>query len=62
MCIRDSYKMIYLNIGHNDIDYEHKYDATNRALSHTLNNPVQDQLIIDGLLWLGTESSRRRVR
>jgi hypothetical protein len=47
------YKMIYLNIGHNDIDYEHKYDATNRALSHTLNNPVQDQLIIDGLLWLG---------
>jgi hypothetical protein len=22
-------------------------------LSHTLNNPVQDQLIIDGLLWLG---------
>src|SRR5260370_2575380 len=47
------YKMIYLNIGHNDIDYEHKYDATNRALSHTLNTPVQDQLIIDGLLWLG---------
>ncbi len=48
-----NFKMIYLNMGHNDIDYEHKYDTTNRTLSHTLNNPVQDQLIIDGLLWLG---------
>ena len=45
--------MIYLNMGHNDIDYEHKYDATNKTLSHTLNDPVQDQLIMDGLLWLG---------
>ena len=48
-----NYKMIYLNMGHNDIDYEHKYDATNKTLSHTLNNPVQDRLIIDALLWLG---------
>jgi len=47
------YKMIYLNMGHNDIDYEHKYGDTNKTLSHTLNNPIQDQLIIDGLLWLG---------
>jgi hypothetical protein len=47
------YKMIYFNMGHNDIDYEHKYDSTNRTLSTTLNNPVQDQLIIDALLWLG---------
>jgi len=48
-----NFKMIYLNMGHNDIDYEHKYDATNRTLSYTLHNTVQDQLIIDGLLWLG---------
>src|SRR2546425_6066288 len=48
-----NYKMIYLNMGHNDIDYEHKYGATNRTLSHTLNNAIQDQLIIDGLVWLG---------
>jgi len=48
-----NYKMIYLNMGHNDIDYEHKYGATNETLSHTLNNAIQDQLIIDGLLWLG---------
>ena len=47
------YKMIYLNMGHNDMDYEHKYDTTNRTLSFTLNNPIQDRLIIDGLLWLG---------
>jgi GntP family gluconate:H+ symporter len=53
------YRMIYLNMGHNDIDYEHKYDATNKTLSYTLNNPIQDHLIIDGLLWLGTERSKR---
>jgi hypothetical protein len=47
------YRMMYVNMGHNDIDYEHKYDSTNKTLSHTLNNPIQDQLIIDGLLWLG---------
>jgi len=47
------YKMIYLNMGHNDIDYEHKYDTTNRTLSYTLGNPIQDQLIVDALLWLG---------
>jgi hypothetical protein len=47
------YRMIYFNMGHNDIDYEHKYDSTNRTLSHTLGNPVQDRLIIDALLWLG---------
>jgi len=48
-----NYRMIYMNMGHNDIDYEHKYDSTNKTLSQTLNNPVQDQLIIDALLWLG---------
>ncbi|MDB4892022.1 MAG: ThuA protein [Gemmatimonadetes bacterium] len=48
------YRMIYMNMGHNDIDYEHKFDLTNRTLSSTLNNPIQDRLIIDGLLWLGS--------
>ena len=45
------YKMIYFNMGHNDIDYENK---TNKELSFTLNNRIQDQLIINALLWLGT--------
>src|SRR5260370_39676015 len=53
-----NYKMIYLNMGHNDIDYEHKYGATHTTLSHTLNNPVQDQLLIDGVLRLGCRQQR----
>ena len=48
-----NYKMLYLNMGHNDIDYEHRYDTSNKTLSYTLNNTIQDRLIIDGLLWLG---------
>jgi hypothetical protein len=40
-----------MNMGHNDIDYEHK---TNKDLSLTFNNPVQDKLILDALLWLGS--------
>ena len=47
------YRMIYFNMGHNDIDYEHKFDSTNKTLSYTLNNPTEDRLIIDALLWLG---------
>jgi uncharacterized protein len=45
------YKMIYLNMGHNDIDYEHK---TNQELSSTLDNQIQDRLILQALHWLGT--------
>jgi hypothetical protein len=44
------YKMLYVNMGHNDIDYEGK---TNKELSFTFDNPVQNKLILDGLLWLG---------
>jgi len=45
------YRMIYMNMGHNDIDYEHK---TNKDLSQTFGNPVQDELILDAVLWLGS--------
>jgi hypothetical protein len=44
------YHMLYVNMGHNDIDYEHK---TNAQLSSTFGNPVQDKMIINALLWLG---------
>jgi uncharacterized protein len=44
------YRMLYINMGHNDIDYENK---TNKELSFTFNNKIQNKLIIDGLLWLG---------
>ena len=44
------YRMLYLNMGHNDIDYENK---TNKELSFTFGNEIQDRLIVDALLWLG---------
>lgn len=46
------YRMIYFNMGHNDIDYEGK---TNKTLLHTFGNPNQDKLILNSLLWLGTK-------
>jgi hypothetical protein len=49
----NKYKMMYVNMGHNDIDYEHKIDDTNSTLSFTFGNSVQDKMIVDGLLWLG---------
>lgn len=44
------YRMIYFNMGHNDMDYENK---TNKELSFTFDNKIQDKLIINALLWLG---------
>ncbi len=42
------YRMIYINMGHNDIDYEHE---TNKELSFTFTNKIQNRLIIDALKW-----------
>ena len=47
------YRMLYLNVGHNDIDYEHRFGPDNRTLSHTFDNPGEARLILNGLLWLG---------
>ena len=47
------YRMIYINMGHNDIDYEHH---TNKELSFTFTNKIQNRLIIDALKWLGTKN------
>lgn len=44
------YKMLYVNMGHNDIDYEH---GTNKTLSYTFENETQNKLILNALLWLG---------
>lgn len=44
------YKMVYMNMGHNDIDYENK---TNKELSFTFDNPTQNKLILNTILWLG---------
>jgi uncharacterized protein len=48
------YKMIYMNMGHNDMDYDHHYDNTIKTLSYTLSNYTQNQMIIDALMWMGT--------
>lgn len=48
------FRMIYLNMGHNDIDYEH---GTNQLLSFTFRNKNQNKLVIDALLWLGSGAS-----
>ena len=45
-----NYRMIYINMGHNDIDYE---GGTNKELSFTFKNKTQNKLVIDVLLWLG---------
>jgi len=42
--------MIYMNMGHNDMDYEGK---TNRTLSSTFSSDDENKFILDGLLWLG---------
>lgn len=52
------YKMLYVNMGHNDIDYE---GGTNRQLSSTFNNPVQDKLIVNALMWMGGRSGKQEV-
>ena len=44
------YKMIYINMGHNDLDYNRD---KNKELSFTLANETQNQLIVNSLLWLG---------
>jgi len=54
-----NYRMLYINMGHNDIDYEHK---TNKELSFTFNNPVQDKLVIDALLWYGENSRDKKLK
>jgi hypothetical protein len=52
-----NYKMLYVNMGHNDIDYENK---TDKELSYTFNNEMQDRLITDALLWLGEAGKGRK--
>lgn len=46
-----SYRMVYFNMGHNDIDYEHH---TNKDLSHTFDSPEECRLIMNTLMWLGS--------
>lgn len=47
------YKMIYLNMGHNDIDYSH---GNKTELSSTFSSKAQSKLILNSLHWLGTRA------
>ncbi len=51
-----NYRMIYINMGHNDIDYENR---TNKELSYTFKNKEQNQMIINALLWFGEKSESK---
>ena len=45
-----NYKMLYVNMGHNDIDYENR---TNKDLSSSFCSETQNKLISNSLVWLG---------
>lgn len=55
-----NYKMVYVNMGHNDMDYEHKYGKATTLLSATFANEIQDKFIINTLFWLGTGKKQGR--
>ncbi len=44
-----NYRMLYVNMGHNDIDYENN---TGRELSFTFGNAEQDRMITNAIEWL----------
>lgn len=48
-----NYRMVYINMGHNDMDYEHKFDNTNKTLSFTFQNKLESKFILNALLYLG---------
>lgn len=51
------YNMLYMNMGHNDIDYENK---TNKELSFTFDNDAQNKFLVNAILWLGTKKRGHR--
>ena len=50
-----NYRMLYMNMGHNDIDYEQK---TYKELSRQFENKIQNQFILNVVLYLGKKSKR----
>lgn len=43
------YRMLYVNMGHNDMDYE---SGSNKTLSHTFSSETQNRFILNALFWL----------
>lgn len=50
-----NYNMLYVNMGHNDINYDNK---TNKELSFQFGNDIQDKMIIDALFWLANKKGK----
>lgn len=48
-----NYKMVYINMGHNDMDYEHKFSKATTSLSSSFGSKEQNKMLINCLLWLG---------
>ena len=49
------YRMIYFNMGHNDLDFDRK---TDNELSFTFGSESQNKLILNSLLWLGRSKNK----
>lgn len=51
------YRMLYFNIGHNDMDYE---GGTNQTISSSFSSEVQNQFILNSILWLGGTKQKNK--
>ncbi len=49
------YKMVYVNMGHNDMDYER---GTNAQLSSEFSSEMQNKFIINSLLWAAGRNNK----
>jgi len=52
-----NYRMVYVNMGHNDMDYE---NGTNRELSNSFDSELQNQFLISALKWLMDSRPKRK--
>jgi uncharacterized protein len=46
--------MLYVNMGHNDMDY----GGTNEALSSTFSKPTQNTFLLNAIRWLATGAGK----
>jgi hypothetical protein len=49
------YRMLYINIGHNDMDYD---GGTNQTLSSSFSSEMQNRFILNCLFWLGDKTGK----
>jgi len=53
-----NYRMVYINMGHNDIDYD---GGINKELSHTFKNKVQNKMVLNALFGLGKNKTGNQL-